>query len=663
MKKLLFFLASVVFLANQSVIEPEAKDYTQWHLPEGATTRLAKGRINDIAYTPDGKQFAVSTNIGIWIYDAQTGTEIELIKKPGCDFRKIAFSPDGNTLACSSGEITRPNVILLWDKATGEFTHTSESPNSLTSLYYSEDGHKLYCAMYHACISVWEIKSDNPPTLISKKELEPKSWGVFSTFTLSTDGRFLAITTPDWRTKDYSIKLYDGITGKLLHTLDDHTLSVNSLAFSPDSKTLLSGDFNKTIREWHTDTGELKSTMYWMDGQSTNGLDYSPNGEFIVSSHDDGVRLWQKSEDESQNAIYAIGDYKNTMFLDGHREYVYKTAFSPDENTLITCSKDGTMIAWDTANGKQRFECKGHLEGIKGVVLSDAGETLLTINQPYNPMGAYQQRRWNVNTGEILSSVVSEKTHWGTMVISPDGKKLASHQSSGNCFLWNIALDGPQLITMFDLQGYRRGGLNARIAFSPDGKMLAAGGEDFAVHVWTVDDESNTLTHKFTSKEHTKAVWSLAFSPDGKRLASGGRDELFRIWDVEEGKTLFTFGGHSWRVNCFAFSPDSRILASGGYQLFLWDVASGTLIRKIREQQRAIVEDLAFSPDGKILLIAARDGLKVYSIDSERFLTLSQDYTGSLRLSLENNTLVTYSWDGDIILWDWQKVQKMLHDK
>ena len=662
MKKLLFFFASVVFLANQSIIESDAKDYTQWHLPEGATTRLAKGRINDIAYTPDGKQFAVSTNIGIWIYDAHTGVEIELIKEPGRAFRKIAFSPDGNTLACSSG-FTGHSAIMLWDKATGEFTHTLRSPINLTFLFYSEDGNKLICAGYLGQVSVWEIKPNNTPTLISNIELGFKSWSQYWPFTLSPDGRFLAITTPDWQTKDYSIKLYDGITGKLLHTLDDHRSSVESLSFSPDSETLLSGDSYDSIRAWNTVTGELKSTLYWMNGKSTNVLEYSPNGKFIVSSHDDGVRLWHKTEDESQNAIYAIGDYKNIMYLDEHREYVYKTVFSPDENTLITGSKDGTIVAWDTKTGDQRFECKGHLEGIKGVVLSDAGETLLTINQPYNPMGAYQQRRWDVNTGEILSSVVSEKIHWGTMVISPDGKKLASHRSSGNCFLWNIALDGPQLITTFDLQGYRRGGLNARIAFSPDGKMLAAGGEDFAVHVWTIDDKSNTLEHKFTSKEHTKAVWSLAFSPDGKRLASGGRDELFRIWDVEKGNTLFTLSGHTSRVNCFAFSPNSKVLASGGYQLFLWDVESGTLKRKIREQQWARIEDLAFSPDGKILLIAARDGLNVYNIDSERFLTLSQDYTGALRLSPENNTLVTYSWDGDIVLWDWQKIQKILYDK
>ncbi len=639
-----------------------AEDYTKWNLSEGATTRLAKGRINDISYAPDGKQFAVSTNIGIWIYDAHTGVKIKLIKEPGRKFRKIAFSPDGNTLACSSG-FTGHGAIMIYDIATGEFTHTLQSPIGLSSLFFSQDGYKLICAGYFGEVSVWEIESSNPPILISNIKLDLKSWSEFWPFTLSSDGRFLAITTPDWKTKDYSIKLYDGTTGELLHTLADHSSSVKSLSFSPDSKTLLSGDSNDSIRAWNTVTGELKTSMNWMNGKSTIVLEYSHNGKFIVSSHDDGVRLWHKTEDESQNAIYAIGDFKNIMYLDEHREYVYKTVFSPDENTLITGSKDGTIVAWDIKTGDQRFECKGHLEGIKGVVLSDAGETLMTINQPYNPMGAYQQRKWDVNTGAILSSVVSEKIHWGTMVISPDGKKLVSHQSSGNCFLWNIALDTPQLITTFDLQGYRRGGLNARIAFSPDGKMLAAGGEDFAVHVWTIDDESNTLKHKFTSKEHTKAVWSLAFSPDGKRLASGGRDELFRIWDVEEGNTLFTIGGHSSRVNCFAFSPDSRILASGGYQLFLWNVETGTLIRKIRAQQHARIEDLAFSPDGKILLIAARDGLNVYNIDSERFLTLNRDYTGFLSLYPENNTLVTYSWDGDIILWDWQKVQEMLSDK
>ena len=662
MKKLLLFLTSVVFLANQSVIKADAKDYTKWNLPEGATTRLAKGRINDIVYAPDGKQFAVSTNIGIWIYDALTGVETELIKEPGRAFRKIAFSPDGNTLACSSG-FTGQGAIMLWDKATGKFMHTLRAPIGLASLYFSEDSNKLICAGYFGQVSVWEIKADNPPILNSNIELDFKSWSEFWPFTLSPDGRFLAITTPDLQTKDYSIKLYDGMTGELLHTLADHRSSVKSLSFSPDSKTLLSGDGYNSIRAWNTVTGELKTSMYWMSVKTTNVLEYSHNGKFIVSLHDDGVRLWQNTDDESDNAIYAIGEYKNIMYLDEHSEYVYKVAFSPDENTLITGSMDGTIRAWDTATGNQRFECKGHLQGIKGVVLSDTRETLLTINNAYNPMGSYQQRRWNVNTGEILSSVVSEKIYWGNMVISPDGKTLASHQSSGNCFLWNIALDGPQLITTFDLQGYRRGGLNVRIAFSPDGKMLAAGGEDFAVHVWTIDDESNTLTHKFTSKEHTKAVWSIAFSPDGNKLASGGEDKLIRIWDVEEGKTLFTLGGHSWRVNCFAFSPDCKILASGSLEIFLWDIESETMIRKIREQQRSIIFDLAFSPDGKILLIAANDGLKVYSIDSERFLTLNRDRTDSLRLSPENNTLVTYSWNADILLWDWQKVQKMLYDR
>ena len=81
--------------------------------------------------------------------------------------------------------------------------------------------------------------------------------------------------------------------------------------------------------------------------------------------------------------------------------------------------------------------------------------------------------------------------------------------------------------------------------------MLAAGGEDHAVHVW--DIINNSLQHKFTTIEHTNYVWSLAFSPDSKKLATGSRDEKFRISNVEDAKTLNMLGGHSWRVNCFAF--------------------------------------------------------------------------------------------------------------
>ena len=61
--------------------------------------RLGKGAASDITFTPDGTQFAVATNVGIWVYDAKTGAEIALLKQPDRGYGKVAFSPDGNVLA------------------------------------------------------------------------------------------------------------------------------------------------------------------------------------------------------------------------------------------------------------------------------------------------------------------------------------------------------------------------------------------------------------------------------------------------------------------------------------------------------------------------------------------------------------------------------------
>ncbi len=654
-KRILFYIAFLsilsLLLSNRSL----AQEYTQWHLPEGAKMRLGKGRANDITFSPDGTQFAVTTGIGIWIYDTQTGTEITMLQQPGRGFSKVAFSPDGHTLACATGSSGRGEV-QLWDKAAEKLVTTLPSPIGISSLFFSQDGTKLACAGYFGRVHVWEISAETPPLLITDVKLDFKSWSDFWLTELSTDRRFLAIAMPNWQNRDFSIQLLDGTTGELLHTLTGHTRPVESLTFSPDSKILVSGDEYETIRMWDTETGNLKSTVNWRFGTSTHALRFSPNGRFLASGHRDGVRLWHYTDGEGQQWDYAIGDYQNIMALKEHKDYVYKFAFSPDELTLLTGSKDGTIIAWDATTGNRRFTCEGHLEGIRGVALSGTGGTITTLNQPVNPPGVFQQRRWDINTGELLSTTFEKGIDATTMKVSPDGKTMVTHSVSGNCVLWDISSESPQRLTHFVLNEFPRAGLNVRFAFALDGKMLAAGGEDHTVHVWDVIN--NSLQHKFTTKEHTNYVWSLAFSPDGKKLASGSRDEKFRISNIEDAKTLYLLGGHSWRVNSFAFSPDNKILASGSYELFLWDVESGTQIKHIKRHQRSIIWALAFSPDGNILLIGGGDGLKMYDLHSERILTLDPGFTNILKLSTDGKTLVSGSASSGILIWDWEKVKK-----
>ena len=277
----------------------------------------------------------------------------------------------------------------------------------LRALVFSEDGTKLIGASWNNEISVWELGENTKPPTILHMDGREASWSTTSLMQLSPNEGFLAVADPSaqaWKNKNFPIQLWDATTGKQLPTLTGHTRWIKSIAFSADSKTLVSGDEYETIRLWDTATGKLQSTLNWRRGSATYTLEFSPNGRFLASGHRDGVKLWDNTVKPKQQADDAIGNYQHSLEIHGHKDYVYKLAFSPDGNTLLAGSKDGTIQARDTTTGNQRFTCTGHIEGTQELMFSQDGDTLISLNQPFNPPGIFQQHRWDVNTGDQLST-------------------------------------------------------------------------------------------------------------------------------------------------------------------------------------------------------------------------------------------------------------------
>ncbi len=450
-----------------------------------------------IAFSPDGQTLATaSADSTVRLWKMPTGeNRLTFTKHRGAVYA-LSFSRDGKRLVSSGHDQT----AMLWEAADGRINHVFRAHDGpVFSAAFSPDGNSVATGGYDNLIKLWDVATGSERACFRGQTRY--IWAI----AFSPDSQTIA--TASW---DGTVNLWDATRQGEFDIFRakgyrDIQGAFYSLAFSANGKSLLAGDGR--VRIWHTDdlTEQFQSANFHF---SDTLVRYLPDGQSFVSADNGGVLR-----------IFDAATKKVRFTVQAATVKIWALAVFPDSRIVVTGDASGKVKFWNINTATNEFTLPKRLSFVRSIAISPDGKTLALLgwNESDKPVLCF----WDVATRRIRREL-SLRSAASFVVFAPDGKTFAVGQRS---------VDTPthRVITFWDALTERiratsppQSDLIFNAAFSPDSKTLATAAWDGTVRLWHVATGLELLT----LQGHTMgAMFCVAFSPDGRQLAAGtGRD-------------------------------------------------------------------------------------------------------------------------------------------
>ncbi len=548
------------------------------------------------------------------------------------------YAPDSQKILTASQD----GIAKLWDNR-GKLLKEMEQGARIRNAAFSKNGSKIITVGDDHLVKMWDGDGNYIKDLVGHGKAPYQPWTNVNSVAFSPDDQTIVTVS-----SDYKAIIWDG-EGNKKKELNDHQDIIGYVAFSPngeyfvtcglwrDSTAKLYDKHGNKIAVLSMDTGATKKHQVWECGITYAA--FSPDNEFLVTtSRDFTAKMW----DINGNLL---------KILEAHQADVTGVAFSRDGKFFVTGSDDQTAIIWDRLGNKCQV-LPGHEGAIKTAAFSSDGNFIVTGSADGIA------KLWDLK-GNLLVNFRGHDSEINSVSFSRDGEFIVTASTDRTAKIWKLKLStyGPRF--------YHQGEVRSA-KFTIDGNKVLTASNDLTVKLWDVQTSQLLKTYSgFDADSYGRRdIYSLNVSPDGKRFITTGTDCIIRIWDIASGEIVKEWDGeHSWNCSSDGWcgATNARYAGDGKYiitcdfggKVKVWD-KEGNFIKDI-EGHDLEVKAVDISSDRQYIATGSRDKtVKLWDFNTAQLIKVFKGHTGAVNQVnfAADGSILTASEDQTAKLWD-----------